>query len=116
MNNHEKSIILVLITTAIVSVAQIFLKIGSDAFELSLNQIYNYPLLGGIFLYFGGAFVIIYAFRIGQLSVLYPIMASGYVMVTLLSAKYLNEVITIQKWVGLIIIIIGVIFIGRSVK
>ncbi|MBI2145794.1 EamA family transporter [Candidatus Woesearchaeota archaeon] len=116
MENNTKAILLALICTAIVSVAQIFLKQGSDAFSLSLDQIYNYPLLAGVVLYFAGAVVLIYAFRLGELSVVYPVMASSYVIVTILSSIYLQEPIIPQKWIGISLITLGVIIIGRGGK
>lgn len=114
MKNNIKAILLALLCTAIVSVAQILLKLGSDEFSLSLYQIYNYPLLGGGFLYIIGMFVYIQAFRLGELSIIYPVMASSYVFVTLLSVYFLGETITLQKWSGIFFIILGVIIIGRE--
>ncbi len=114
MKNNTKAVFLALVCTLIVSVAQIFLKMGSENFEISLNQIYNYPLLIGGLLYVSGLFCFIYAFRWGELSVVYPVMASSYVVVTLLSVYFLNEIIAVQKWMGVGLIIFGVIFISKG--
>ena len=114
MKDNTKAVRLALVVTVIVSVSQILLKFGSEQFEFSLNQITNYPLIVGGVLYVLGAFVLIKAFRLGELSVVYPVMASSYILVTLLSVRYLGEIITTQKWVGLALITIGVVFIGRG--
>jgi drug/metabolite transporter (DMT)-like permease len=119
MEENTKGIILALITMVIVSIAQILLKLGSDKFNITsiqgiLNQFSNYHLIIGGILYVSGAVLLIIAFRYGELSVVYPIMASSYIIVTLLSAKYLGEVITGPKIAGLFMIFIGVIFIGKS--
>ncbi|MDP3989953.1 MAG: EamA/RhaT family transporter [archaeon] len=118
--NNSKAIILALICTVIVSVAQILLKLGSTKFSLSidqiLNQFYNIPLLFGAGLYAIGAIVFIQAFRLGELSVVYPVMASGYILVTILSFYFLNETISMLDSVGLIAITTGVLFIGVSGK
>ena len=114
MQNNTKAILLALVCTVIVSIAQILLKLGSTSFSLSLNQVYNYPLLLGIVLYFAGAVVLVYGFRLGELSVVYPIMASSYVIVTILSSIYLQEPIIPQKWISLSVITLGVIIIGRG--
>ena len=116
MENNTKAIILALVCTIIVSVAQILLKFGSDNFALHWNQIYNYPLLLGLGLYALGSIAFIFAFRLGEMSVVYPVMASSYVIVTLLSVYFLQEEILLQKWVGILLIIGGVIFIGRGGK
>lgn len=118
--NNSKAIILALICTIIVSVAQILLKIGSTEFSISMNQIlnqfYNIPLLLGAGLYAIGAIVFILAFRLGELSVVYPVMASGYILVTILSFYFLDENISILNVVGLIAITTGVLFIGIGGK
>jgi len=114
MNNNLKAISLALICTIIVSIAQILLKKGSADFSLDWTQIYNYPLLIGGLLYAGGAIIFILAFRLGELSVVYPIMASGYVIVTLLSVYFLQEVITLEMGIGIFFITCGVVLIGRG--
>ena len=114
MKNNTKAIILALICTIIVSVAQILLKLASADFSIMniSQQIYNIPLVLGAILYFFGAILFIYAFRLGELSVVYPLMASGYILVTILSVYFLGEVITLQKMIGIIFIGVGVVF-GR---
>ncbi|MBS3165667.1 EamA family transporter [Candidatus Woesearchaeota archaeon] len=116
MKNNTKAIILALICTIIVSVAQILLKLASADFSIMniFQQIYNIPLVLGAILYFFGAILFIYAFRLGELSVVYPLMASGYILVTILSVYFLGEVITLQKMIGIIFIGVGVVFIGRG--
>lgn len=116
MENNTKGVLLALLCTVIVSTAQLLLKLGSGNFSLSLNQVYNYPLLIGGVLYVLGAFVFIWAFRFGELSVVYPIMAFGYVLVSLSSAYYLNESLVYYKWVGVGLIVMGVVFIGKGGK
>ncbi len=115
---QTKGILLALFCTLIVSVAQILLKKASATFSLApsqiLQQFQNYPLVIGVLLYVIGAFFFIKAFRLGDLSVIYPVMASGYVVVTILSVFFLQEVIVLQKWFGMIFIMVGVILIGRS--
>lgn len=114
---NTKGILLALLCTAIVSVAQILLKKGSLSFSLApdqiLNQLTNVPLLIGGGLYIVGAVFFIYAFRLGELSVIYPVMASGYIVVTVLSFFFLQETVALQKIMGMALIMGGVILIGR---
>lgn len=118
LTNNTKGVLLALFCTAIVSVAQISLKKGSAVFSLApdqiINQLTNFPLLLGGALYVIGAFFFIHAFRRGELSVIYPVMASGYVVVTLLSVFFLDEIVTLQKGGGMLLIMSGVILIGRQ--
>ncbi len=117
MKDNTKAVLLALLCTAIVSVAQILLKLGSDKFSIAsidaiLLQFTNIHLIIGGILYVGGAFVLIKAFKLGELSVVYPVMASSYISVSILSSIFLNEIITGQKWIGLGLITLGVVFIG----
>jgi drug/metabolite transporter (DMT)-like permease len=116
MENNTKAILLALVCTLIVSFAQIFLKFGSENFAIHWTQIYNFPLVLGFVLYVIGSVSFIFAFRLGEMSVVYPVMASSYITVTLLSVYFLKEVILFQKWVGIVIITIGVFFIGKGGK
>src|SRR3989344_3037675 len=114
--DNTKAVLLALFCTLIVSIAQILLKLGSEKFTFSFNQIYNYPLLIGGLIYVAGAFIFIKAFRLGELSVVYPVMASGYIIVTILSIYFFGEIITMQKIMGITLITIGVVLIGIGGK
>lgn len=72
----------------------------------------NYPLMGGVFLYAIGTMLFIPALKGGDLSILYPFVSLAYVWVSLLSIKFLGERMNKLKWLGVILIIIGVSFIG----
>ena len=109
--------LLVLFTTLLTSSAQILWKIGSGTLKFDIISIItNYYLIVGLLLYvLGGAFLII-SFRGGEVSALYPIFATSYIWVSLLSIKFLGEVMNSFKWAGIISIIIGIIFIGFGSK
>jgi drug/metabolite transporter (DMT)-like permease len=105
--------LLVLLTTLLTSSAQILWKIGSENLEFNMASILtNYPIFGGILLYMIGGVLLILSFRGGEVSVLYPIIATGYIWVSILSVRYLGEEINPFKWVGIIIIISGISLIG----
>ena len=72
----------------------------------------NYHLFGGVALYAIGTILFIPALKGGDLSVLYPFVALGYIWVSLLSVKFLGEKMNRLKWLGIALIIIGVTFIG----
>jgi uncharacterized membrane protein len=50
----------------------------------------------------------IYAVKHGELSVLYPFVATSYIWANLLAMKYLDEKMNKLKWLGIVFIIIGV--------
>lgn len=108
---------LVFFTTFLTSSAQILWKKGSANLTFDvLSIITNYYLIMGIVLYVIGGTLIIIAFRGGEVSVLYPIIATSYIWVSLLSTKFLGEVMNIFKWIGVIAIIGGIILIGFGSK
>ena len=72
----------------------------------------NYHLFGGVALYAIGTLLFIPALKGGDLSVLYPFVSVSYIWVSLLSVKFLREKMNKLKWLGILLIIIGVSFIG----
>ena len=107
------AVFLMFFCTLLTSIAQIFLKKGA---MLLPNLFTNLPLLIGCFLYGSAAIIFIIALKGGELSVLYPIIATSYVWVSLLSGYYFNEMITQLKWFGILSIVIGVSLIGKGSK
>lgn len=109
------SIIIAIICAILGGFAQILFKKGSDnlKFELSIENmirtIKNYALISGLGLYGLSAVLFILALRKGELSTLYPIIATTYIWVNLLAARYLKERMNAYKWGGTALIILGVI-------
>jgi len=104
---------LVLFCTLLTSTAQLFYKFGSEKLTFSiLSIITNVELLAGLLLYAIGGILIIISFRGGEVSTLYPIIATGFIWVSILSIYFLNETMNIFKWSGVFTIIVGIILIG----
>ncbi len=111
------AVLLVLSTTLLTSSAQILWKIGSATLTFDIFGILvNYYIIGGVLLYVIGGTLIIIAFRGGEVSVLYPIIAMSYIWVNLLSVKFLNETMNFFKWMGVLTIIAGIVLIGYGSK
>ena len=109
--------LLVLFTTLLTSSAQILYKLGSATLTFDIISILtNHYLVGGILLYVVGGILIIVAFRGGEVSVLYPIIATSYIWVSLLSVRFLGEIINVFKWLGIMAIILGIVLIGFGSK
>jgi len=109
--------LLILFTTLLTSSAQIFYKLGSatltfDIFGILTNQ---YLILGLILYAVGGTLMII-SFRGGEVSVLYPIIATSYIWVSFLSIFFLGETMNAFRWAGIMAIIAGIISIGYGSK
>lgn len=108
---------LIVFCTFIIATAQILLKAGTKNLSFDTSLFTNYALLGGLFLYLIGAILFIVALKYGELSVLYPVFATSYIWVCLLSSQFFPEdFMTVEKWVGVLVIILGVGLIGRGAK
>ena len=117
MATKLRSVLLVLSTTLLVSSAQILWKIGSATLKPDvLSILSNYYILAGIVLYSVGGTLLILSFRGGDVSVLYPILATSYIWVSLLSIRFLGEAMNAFKWIGIASIITGIILIGYGSK
>src|SRR3989344_6163939 len=105
--------LVVLFTTLLTSSAQILWKKGSETLVFSITGVLtNYYLIAGILLYIIGGTLLIISLRGGELSVLYPIIATSYVWVSFLRIKFLGETMNLYKWLGIIAIIAGIASIG----
>ncbi len=109
MITPTSSIIIALICAVLGGFAQILFKKGADNLKFDLSMLKNYPLIFGLGLYGLSAVLFIFALRNGELSTLYPIIATTYIWVNLLAVKFLNERMNIYKLSGTALIIAGVI-------
>ena len=113
MKTEIWSIGLVILATFVGAFGPILLKKASvKRLSKIKSLVTNYHLFGGVSLYALGTLLFIPALKGGDLSVLYPFVALSYVWVSLLSVKFLEEKKNKIKWIGIILIIIGVTFIG----
>ncbi len=107
----------VLFCTLLTSTAQIFYKFGAAKLELNLfSLLTNYELIMGILLYAIGGILMILSFRGGEVSVLYPIIATSYIWVSFLSIYFLGESMNFYKWLGVFTIVAGMMLIGFGSK
>ena len=110
---------LVLTCTLCTSAAQIFYKAGVKHLPTSIGALAHadallalWPIAVGLALYGVGALLLIIALRTGDLSVLYPIIATGFIWVALLSSVIFGDALSLQGWLGIVAIMIGVSLIG----
>lgn len=95
-----------IISSIVVCLGQLLWKLGTNG---------NLMLLGGGFLLYGlGALLMIIAYKFGSLSVLQPILSLNYVISLFIGSYFLNESISIQNFLGVIIIVLGVYLIATG--
>lgn len=111
-NTKLSAIILIIISTLFISAAQVFYKLASKTMVFNVSILFNYYLYVGLLLYGIAAVLLILALKNGELSTLYPMIATSYLWVILLSIVMFNESINLFKWIGVALIIIGVAILG----
>ena len=104
IEKNKYGIILMIISSICVCVGQLLWK-------LSVEQGFLY-LISGFMLYGFGALIMIIAYKYGSLSVLQPILSLNYVFSIILGIIILSERTNMLKLTGILIIILGVIFIA----
>jgi len=105
------SILLVVLCSPLAAYGAILLKKASST--LQLKTFYkNKNLILGILFYGIATLMYFIALMNGQLSVLYPLISLTYVWTVLFSEKFLNERMNKLKWLGIILILLGVSLIG----
>jgi uncharacterized membrane protein len=106
---------IVILSTFVTAFSPILLKLGAHKVKSLKEAIFNKNIVIGISLYAISYVIVIPALKYGDLSVLYPFVSLSYVWVALLSVKFLKERMSMGKWVGIFLIVLGVSLIGLSV-
>jgi|AMWB02.1.fsa_nt_gi uncharacterized membrane protein len=97
------------------SLAQLLFKLGSSSVQPDLwTWLTNFRVLAGMALYGLSAVLFIIALKHGSLSVLYPVIATSYIWVTLIAFKYLHEPVSVPNWLGIAFIMVGIMLIVRN--
>lgn len=100
---------LVLFTTVVLSFGQIFLKSASNFAEPAYL---NYFALIGIFLFGLSGLLMVICLKFGELSVVYPFLATSYVWVALFSIYFFKETVGTLAWLGIFAILVGITLVG----
>lgn len=111
--NKLATIFITLLCAFLASLGQTFFKIGSKTVNTHvLSWISNWKLILGMCLYGLSAILFIIALKHGKLSILYPIIATSYIWVMMISHFILKEPINYFNWIGVFLIICGVFMIA----
>jgi drug/metabolite transporter (DMT)-like permease len=104
--------------------AQLMLKAGASAVgpihgldnlrQVAMTLAFHPGVIGGLFCYVLSVGLWIVALSRVDVSMAYPMLSIGYVVNALLAAALLGEVISLQRWVGMAVILIGVAMIART--
>lgn len=90
-----------------------FLKAGAGRLQKNLRSIYtNWRLIAGVAAYLLSAVFFVAGLRQGELSILYPMVALGYLWTVLWSKLFFDEPLTRAKFLGLGLILAGIAILG----
>lgn len=109
MNTQWWVVGLVIFCAFLGAIGQLLFKLGSISVSFNLmSWVTNIKIIGGMCLYGISAVFFIIALKHGNLSILYPLIATSYIWVVIFSTKFLGEPFSFAKWIGIILIIAGV--------
>ncbi len=108
------SMLLVFAASVVGSFGAVFLKLGSAHVDGTISGFLNRDLFFGVSLFLGSSVFYALGIRGGQLSVLYPMVSLGYIWTIIWSKLFFKEEITKQKIMGLVLILVGVCFVGMG--
>ena len=116
MTTPLSSMLLVLLASVIGSIASVFLKAGA-------NRVHRTPealkaaapwLATGVALFLGGFALYTLGAKEGSLTVLYPMLALGYVWTLVWSRVFFGEPLNKHKIAGVMLVLVGVAFIAAG--
>ena len=118
---------MIIMTDVIESFAELFWKKGALAtgidnvtfdnfFEFMGRLVGSSGFLTGVGLYIINFFLWVTVLSKVDLSVAFPTGSTSYIIVALLSVMFLGERISLYRWSGIALIIVGIWFISRSTR
>lgn len=108
------AIVLMILCTLILSIGNIFWKIGADRLVFNFASIINNNslILGFVFYGISGV-MFIFALRGGQLTVIHPMISLSLIWAAVLAPLILpQDIMNFAKWAGITIMLGGVTLIG----
>tara|TARA_Y100000310_G_scaffold342188_1_gene444205 strand:- start:3025 stop:3363 length:339 start_codon:yes stop_codon:yes gene_type:complete len=95
------------------AIGQVLFKLGAPTAKLNFSILTNYHIIFGLVLYALATVLFIYALKFGEVSLLYPVIATSYIWVMLFATIFLGEKVNYFNWFGVFLIISGIYFIVR---
>ncbi len=112
-----KIILLTALAAFIGSIGQLEFKRGADNLQFDLKMLLtNYHLILAVAVYAVSTILYVYALNKGQLSVLYPILATSYIWTLIFSNVFLKESVGVVGWAGVFFILLGVSLIATQAR
>jgi len=117
LNTPVSSMLLVLAASFLGSFGAVFLKSGAQKLKHGLRYlILNLRLAAGVALFLGSSAFYVLGLKRGEVSVLYPMVSLANVWTLAWSRIFFKEPVTRAKTIGLLLIMVGVVFIGLGAE
>jgi len=104
IKKNIKGILLMLASAICVCFGQLLWKLATDGKLLIL--------IAGFALYGMGAVIMLVAYKFGKVSILQPVLSTSYVVSLILARFVLHEEISIWNVFGVLVIMLGVMFVA----
>jgi len=110
-----KIVLLTALAAFIGSIGQLEFKHGADNLQFDIKLLLtNYHLIAGVAVYALSTVLYVYSLSKGNLSILYPIIATSYIWTLMFSKIFLKETVGLTSWVGVFFILLGVTLIATQ--
>jgi len=117
MKTPMSAILLIVVAALFASAGQIFYKFAANKTVDVMSFILNPFLYMGLFAYGIGLIFMLKALRKGELTVIYPVMATSFIWIGIASPIFFaTDSMNLQKWIGIFIIIAGITSVARGRK
>jgi len=116
MTTPASSIALVTFGAFIGSFSALGLKAGSKRVQNLRLLLTNWPLAAGIAGYLLSSVFFIIGLKNGELSILFPMVSTGYIWTLVWSRVFFKEPFTRGKFVGLALILTGCVLLGLGTR
>ena len=116
MTTPPSSIALVTFGSFIGSFSALGLKAGSARLKSLRSLFTNWPLMAGIAGYLLSSVFFIIGLKNGELSILFPMVSTGYIWTMVWSRVFFKEPFTRGKFVGLALILAGCVLLGLGTR
>jgi multidrug transporter EmrE-like cation transporter len=117
MKTPVSSMLLVLLASFIGSFGAVFLKSGAGKLHRQLKSLLlNWQLAAGVAFFLLSSFFFVLGVRRGELTILYPMVALGYIWTLLWSRLVFREPFSRSKFFGIGLILLGIVFLNIGNK
>tara|TARA_Y100000310_G_scaffold66737_1_gene62082 strand:+ start:98 stop:466 length:369 start_codon:yes stop_codon:yes gene_type:complete len=116
MNTQKRAVSLMIICTFFIALGQILWKFGVNKVVIGeIITYFNWLIILGFVSYSLGALFMLAAFKKGELSILYPLIATTYIWISIASPLFFpTDSMNIWKWLGVAIIFVSVGILGLN--